>query len=133
MSLTIDLAPETERLLREHAERRGIAVEDLVVNTLAEHVRASAPNNVPSLPAEESALLQQINEGLSQAEWGRYHQLIQLRQDERLNTEDQDELIGLSDRLDEMNVRRLEALLRLARIRGCSLPELMAQLGIQAG
>ncbi len=84
------------------------------------------------LSEAESRLLEQINLGLSQEDWERYHKLIAKRRAETLTHDEQQELIALSDRIEEANARRIEYLVELARLRGTTLDELMGQLGIKA-
>lgn len=84
------------------------------------------------LSETESTLLQQVNLGLSQEEWGHYRELIAKRRAETLTHDEQEELIALSDRIEEANARRMESLVKLARLRETPLEVLMEQLGIKA-
>jgi hypothetical protein len=86
----------------------------------------------PRLSRTETVLLQQIELGLSQETWQRYHELIDKRRAEALSRAEQQELISLSDRLEIANARRMGYLAELARLRRIPLPSLMDELGIQA-
>jgi hypothetical protein len=83
-------------------------------------------------PNRESDLLKEINLGVSTDTWAEYHTLIAKRQAETLTDEEQQQLIGISDRLEIANVRRMEALIELSDLRGQSLSTVMQELGIPA-
>jgi predicted ATPase len=76
-------------------------------------------------------LLQQINQGLPQETWQRYHELIDKRRAESLTPDEHATLIALSDQIEELNARRVGYLVELARLRQTPLEALMQQLGIQ--
>ena len=129
MTLTIDIAPELEQQLRADAARRGVAENEFIVQALRERL-AQATAASPALPAAEARLLQQINQGLPPADWQRYNLLISKRRGEILTADEQSELVALSDRIEELNATRVQALADLARLRQIGLPDLMRQLGI---
>jgi hypothetical protein len=79
----------------------------------------------------ESALLQKINEGFSEAFWQRYRSLIAQRNTETFSAEEREELIGLSDQIEARNLERTEHLIALAEYRGVPLQELVQQLGLR--
>lgn len=89
-----------------------------------------APDTVFITP-QEADLLQEIAQSLSQIEWGRYHELIHKRQTEVLNTTEQDELISLSNQIEEANANRIEDVARLAERRKTTLPAVMQELGLK--
>jgi predicted DNA-binding antitoxin AbrB/MazE fold protein len=100
-------------------------------------VRIVAPSEIPNSAGNpavdsvvESQLLEQINQGLSETEWQRYHALIEKRQHESMNNGELTELTAISDRVEVLNVRRMESLAELARLRDTTLLELLAQLGL---
>jgi len=132
MTLTVEIAPELESQLREQATRQGLDAVEYIVNTLREHLSRAQNRNIPHLPEAEALLLKQINEGLPQETWRRYHELMARRRAEALTPDEQAELVGLSDRVEQLNARRIECLAELARRRQMSLPDLMEQLGIKA-
>jgi uncharacterized protein HemY len=72
-----------------------------------------------------------INNGLPAKVQQRYRKLIKLRQEERLTEDEYEELLRLTDDVEQKQVERLEALSELARFRGKSLRELMDMLGIK--
>jgi hypothetical protein len=129
MKLTLEITPELEEALRESAEREGLAPDRYILNLLHERLDRSktAP---PRLPREEVRLLEKINEGLSAETWQRYHELKAKRDAVTLTEEEHAELIALSDTIEAWNVRRLEFVAELARLRGVPFPELVRQLGL---
>jgi hypothetical protein len=61
----------------------------------------------------------------------RYDELIDKRRAESLTPEEYEELLRLTDHVETVGVKRIEALAALARLRGTSLKALMGELGIQ--
>ena len=131
MSLTINLPPDLERRLQDEAARSGLEAGHFVVQTLSERL-SRFEDQAPCLPYAEAELLEQINIGLAPETWERYHELIRRRRAESLTQEEQTELIGMSDEIETANARRIESLVKLAHLRGTTLPALMDELGIQA-
>src|SRR4051812_34244143 len=84
MTVTIDLEPELEARLRAEAARQGLDPGALVRSALEERLRAAGANGARPLTARESELLQNINLGLSQETWQRYHDLAGKRTAETL-------------------------------------------------
>jgi len=130
-ALTLELAPDLESRLRREAAREGLDTQGYILSTLREHL-ARARSSVPRMPSDESALLQEISRGLAAAIWQRYGELKKSRQAETLTAEEQSELIALSDRIEEMNVRRMKSVIELARLRRTSVDALMDDLGIKS-
>jgi hypothetical protein len=85
-----------------------------------------------SLSAEETQLLQQINLSISANTWQRYNELKAKRRDEKLSPAEHRELIATSNDIEKANVRRIQALAKLAVLRQTSLDVLMDKLGIIA-
>lgn len=96
------------------------------VAATAVRLRASQRGQV--LAEQESTLLQQINKGLSAAEQARLDLLIEKRQAETLTEPELAELIALSNRVEEIQVERLSALIELAVLRNVSLESLKESL-----
>ncbi len=87
----------------------------------------------PQPELSEAELLRQINLGCSADWWATYRGLIAERQAEMINDGDLARLVGMSEALEAANVIRVEALAKLAEIRGCSIEQVMATLGIGLG
>lgn len=90
-----------------------------------------AQRKVSSLPAQETELLLQINQGLSPETQQRYDQLQAKLQAETISAAEYQDLLTLIDTVEQADAKRLEALMNLAQLRQVFLPDLMAQLGIQ--
>ena len=124
MEATLDLNPELAASLQVRAQAMDMSLEELVTHLLQSELKAEEVASV------EDALLQQINQGMSEAFWEEYHELIRQRETETLNTAAQQRLIHLSDELETAHARRMEHLLALARLREVSLPALMDSLDL---
>jgi hypothetical protein len=79
----------------------------------------------------EAELLRSIGEGLPYDLEARYQVLAKKRDSESLATSEYDELLSLTERIEWFEVRRLEALDRLARLRGLSLRAVIEELGLK--
>jgi len=83
---------------------------------------------------EEEALLREIweNAQLPPEKQKRFNRLRRKLQEETATEKERAEYLALLKELERRNVRRLEALIKLARRRGVTVRELMRQLGIGA-
>ena len=81
-----------------------------------------------NMPAGESRLLQQINLGIS-ATWQRYQELKAKRRAETLSQSEQEELIAISDEIEQANARRLQALAQLTILRQTTVDAPIDKLG----
>ncbi len=132
MPLTIDITHELESRIRQRAAQQGLDVTEYVSRTLQELLRGAELPETRHLSAEESRLLQEINLGLPDETWRRYRELREKRSAETLTASEQAELIAVSDQIEELDARRAERLVELARARKTSVAALMEQLGIKA-
>jgi hypothetical protein len=111
------------------------AVDDLNEKELEHLVRRvlwiQARRKAPILAPEETQLLLEINKGIPAELSQRYQILRDRRDDEDLTESEQSEIIRLCDEMENIGVKRLEALTRLADLRQVSLLQLMSDLGIQ--
>jgi len=80
---------------------------------------------------EEAALLSVINEGLPPDAWQRCRVLKARRRAETLADDEYAELLRLSDQIEMLQARRVEALVALARLRNSTPEALMGELGIR--
>lgn len=82
---------------------------------------------------EEASLLGSIRENsrLPEKEQRRYQQLWHKCENETLSEEELAEYQTLLSKLEARNVKRLEALIALAQMRGKTLREVMAELGLK--
>lgn len=133
MTLTIDLPPEIETRLRERAVATGLSAETIVMDALAEQFSGRPASSLvaAALSPEEARLMREINQGPSESEWRRYHDLIAVRRSESLGPDQHAELLVLSDRMEELHARRLENVARLARLRDVPFDRLVDELGLR--
>jgi hypothetical protein len=117
----------TPEKLIEAVEQLGPAeLEAFTHSVMALRARRQAP----SLSLSEAELLRRINEGAPPEMQRRYDELIAKRRAETLSPEEYEELLHMTEQMESIEVRRLECLAQLARLRQTSLPELMKELGI---
>lgn len=119
---------------RFSAEQLLAAIDQLDTSELrpfvSRVVTRAARRIAPSLPPEESALLQRINRGLPSEVDERYRDLVAKRRSETLSPSELEELLKLTDDVEKWQAERVGLLVRLAELRGMSLPDLMDDLGI---
>ena len=131
-AVTLEISPDLESQIRREAAREGLDTQSYILSTVREHLAAVRRSVLPSLPADEAALLQEINRGLPDETWQRYGQLKKKRDAGTLTPEEQAELIAFSDEIEEMNVQRMGSVIQLARRRQMSVEALMEDLGIKS-
>ena len=127
MTLLVDLPPEIEARVHEVAQAEGLDVSAL----MREAVEARVRQYDPARPLTESDLLLRINRSFSESFWDTYRTLIAKRRAETLTSQEQQELIGMSDQLEAWHVERLRYLVKLAELRQVSLDALTQQLGLR--
>jgi len=126
--------PFEERTLRG-AERRP---EEASNPPREPESRASNPplkahEHAPVASEEETTLLLRINAGISSGLRDRTAALIEKRDAEGLTEQESREFLDLADEIERRGVERLEAMSRLAELRGVPLRELSRSLGITVG
>lgn len=84
------------------------------------------------LPSQEASLLLQINQGIPADLHQRYYVLTKKRDAETLTSDEYEELLHLSDRIELLTAQRADALVKLATLRQIPLLQLMDDLGIQS-
>jgi hypothetical protein len=130
MTLTVNLAPELVDALQELAGRSGQDLDSTVAGLLREQLQRRASPDVPPSrcsPAE-TQLLRQIQQGLPEETWRRYHELVARRETETLTDPEQAELVTLADTVEGWNIRRLELASDLARLRGVPWETIVEEL-----
>jgi len=132
MTLTIDLKPEIEAVLREEAARAGLDAGHFVQRTLEERLKrpTNGHPNIPPLSSGESKLLRQVNEWLPSETWNEYQELRKKFHAETLTEAEHQRLTEIYDQIEIINAQRIGFLGELARLRQVSLKEMMNQLGI---
>jgi hypothetical protein len=82
------------------------------------------------LPVSQARLLERINRGFSDSWWQRYDRLVGKRERDVLTPAEHRELIRLTDVMERREAKRLQALIKLARLRKKSLRDLIEDLGL---
>ena len=93
-------------------------------------IRAS--QKAPALGKQETALLQQINDGLSQEELEELKVLIAKREAEEISETELHRLILLTEKMERLNVERMQLIAELSSIRNMSIRDLIKELDIRA-
>jgi hypothetical protein len=117
-----------DELLKAVDDLSEADLEHLVERAL--FVRAKRKATV--LSSEETALLLEINQGVPSDLLDRYQVLLEKRDDDALTDAEYAELLDISNQIEDVGVKRIEALANLATIRQVSLPKLMDNLGVQS-
>jgi len=113
----------SENLLKAVVNLPKNEFERLIAN--AKKLRRTLPEN------KEIRLIKKVNESvLPDAERVRFSELIEKRQSENISESELDELTALTERGEELNVKRLKYLVEIAAIRNKSLREVMLELEI---
>jgi hypothetical protein len=84
----------------------------------------------PLMPNDEDTLIREINRELPEEIWERYGALVARLREETITLEEQDELSGLSDQIEEAALR-LQHLAKLSDLRGLPLNVMMKEFGIK--
>jgi len=94
-------------------------------------MRVQTKRKILGLPKDQSLLLQKINQCIPLQLQERYDFLISKRQDNTLMDEEYQELLGLGDRIEAIEAKRLENLAELAKLRHTSLTSLIQEFQLQ--
>ena len=132
-ALTLEITPELESALQQEAARLGVDTQAFVLHSLQESLGSMIRSaRAKVLSAEETALLQEINQGLPSEIWRRYDELKARRDEAELTPAEHREIIAISDRIEDMNVHRMESVLELARLRKVTVESLVKDLGLES-
>lgn len=101
-------------------------------NFVGDVLELRAARQAPQVSAAEADILLRINAGLPETFQRRCRELADKRRAEALDTEEQAELLRLTDDVERRQVDRLAALAELAQLRRTTLAVVMDQLGIRA-
>ena len=99
-------------------------LETFISKVLALRTKKASAN----LTEIESQLSKQIGKRLSPAKQKRYETLIQKRWDETLTKKEHQELIKITETIEEMDAQRDEAIFTLSQIKGVSAEALIKEL-----
>lgn len=98
---------------------------------VAEVIALKAHRRTPGLTQTERELLQKINQPVIPEVRARYHALMDKRRALTISDNEYKELLELTNHVENMDAKRVEALGELAQIRHITLDALMESLGIQ--
>lgn len=118
---------ETDQLLQAALQMPRQEMEEFVARLFT----LKARQETPGLPEKEAELLQQINQGLPPATARRMKKLIAKRDSRAITEAELQELIGITDEAERLNVERVKHLIELAALRNVTLDVLMDQLGLR--
>ena len=128
VQLTSQIELDFDDILAGISKLEPLELERFVEKLLALRAR----QNVVSLTHTETELLKKINRGLPADMRQQYDELHQKLLDRTLTASEQETLVSLSDKIEQQDAERLGYLLELAQLRGETIENLMAQLGIKA-
>ncbi len=117
----------SEDLLQAVKQLNEHELESFIADVIAFHAQRKAPH----LAETEATLLQHINLPVPDTMQQRYNELIASRRAERLTDEEYAELLRLTDQVEALQAQRVAYLAQLAQLRGKSLTQVMADLGIK--
>jgi bifunctional N-acetylglucosamine-1-phosphate-uridyltransferase/glucosamine-1-phosphate-acetyltransferase GlmU-like protein len=116
----------TEKLLSAVVNLPESEFERLFTN--AKKLRRTLPEKTAN---KEVRLIKKVNNSvLSDAERMRFNELVEKRRDENIGENELNELIALTEKGEELNVKRLKYLVEISNIRNKSLREVMKELEI---
>jgi hypothetical protein len=127
VQVTSHIEIDVEDMLKGVAQLEPSELDHLVNKLLALQARQRAV----SVSQAETELFQRINQGLPPHTRAHYNELAAKLQEETLSPAEQEELLRLTDQLEQLEVERLRALIALAQVRGVSVDTLMDQLGLR--
>lgn len=107
-------------------------IESLVqtIHTLSLEEQTILWQKLDYAPLSENILRQKIDRTLPPIIQQRYHDLRAKLQAETLTTREHQELLDLTDTVEQFDAERLQHLIALSQLRQISLPELLKQLNI---
>ena len=121
------LQVETEQLLQAALQMPRAELEQFVARLLTLKISQDTPH----LSQAESELLLTINEGIPAATQQRLDALIAKRQAHTLTRGEHQELLQITEQIEQRDAERLQHLIELAALRHVTLDALMQQLGLQ--
>ncbi|MDF5727649.1 MAG: STAS/SEC14 domain-containing protein [Rhizonema sp. PD38] len=125
--IQVEAQVSAEQLLKAVEQMQEQEFEAFVTQVLLLRAQREAPR----LSSSESQLLLKINQGLDDQLQDRFNQLIAKRQALTITDAELEELIQLTDRIEQLDAERIQSLAELARLRQRSLTEVMQDLNIQ--
>lgn len=125
MVVTLEVSPELESRLEQAARCSGRDTVGFILELLESRLAERKSRG------EELWLIERISEGLPEEVWRRFEILRRRSREERMTPEEQQELIAITDQIEEADARRLEHLASLAQLRQVTVHEVIRELGIE--
>ena len=125
--IQVEAQVSAEQILKAVEQMQEQEFEAFVTQVLLLRAQREAPR----LSLSESELLLKINQGLDDQLQNTFNQLIAKRQAMTISDAELEELIQLTDRIEQLDAERIESLAKLARLRQRSLTQVMQDLNIQ--
>lgn len=125
--LQINSAIELDQVLKGIEKLDTPELEDF----FAQVSMVVAKRRAPSIPQQESVLLQKINQSLSEETLSEYQELSRKQRNGQITPDENARLLDLVDVLEQADVERMQHLLELAQLRNQTLDKLTQQLGIR--
>jgi len=95
---------------------------------LSQIVALRARRKAPSLSKNESELLLKINQGLPFNTQKQFDALVAKRQAETLTPEEHQDLLNLTDQIEQSDAQRVGYIAKLAQLRGIPFADMMEEL-----
>ena len=127
-TIQVETQLSTDKLLKAVGQLNQAELEQFVCQI----IKLRAQRQVHVLSQGEAQLLLKINKGLPPKVQKRYDELIAKRREESLTPDEYDDLLRLSAENENMEARRMEYFVELARYRKVSLTDLMESMGIRS-
>ena len=129
MSVSITLPDDLEQFLQKQARLMGVPVETLLTRTIVE--RWQDVHRIPRLANRETELLARLQTLFPFEQTREYQELCRRSDAKSLTESERERLLVLVEQRGEQNAERLAIAAELANLRGLSLREMMAELGIR--
>ena len=126
-TVQVEAQLSSSELLKAVGQLSQSELEQFVFQVIA----LQAQRKAPRLPRVEAQLLLKINRGVPPDIQPRYDELVAKRRAGTLTQSEHAELLRLTDRMEQLEAKRVEYLARLARLRKTSLTALMQDLNIR--
>lgn len=126
-TIKLEVQLSAQELLKAVEQLSQSELEQFVSQVIAIQAQKKAVN----LPQQEANLLIKINQRIPADIQQCYDDLIEKRDDETLTPAEYNELLELTNQIENWDVQRIENLSELAHLRGISLVQLMEDLGIK--
>jgi hypothetical protein len=125
--ITVQTQLPFEQLIQTVEQLDASELEQLI----AQAIRVQTKRKTLSLPKDQFLLLQQITQCIPSQLQERYNLLIDKRQENSLTDEEYQELVNLGEHIEAIDVKRLENLTKLAKLRQISLNDLIQEFNLQ--